>query len=74
MKDCPSPGEMPLSRSAPSTDFAAALEVGFRCHCTAHSHLCQPHCGCEHITKREGRLRPGLVQQLMWLACSRRLI
>ena len=28
MKDCPSPGEMPLSRSAPSTDFAAALEVG----------------------------------------------
>ena len=27
MKDCPSPGEMPLSRSAPSTDFAAALEV-----------------------------------------------
>ena len=27
MKDCPSPSEMPLSRSAPSTDFAAALEV-----------------------------------------------
>jgi len=31
MKDCPSPGEMPLSRSAPSTDFAAALEVTSCC-------------------------------------------
>ena len=30
MKDCPSHGELPLSRSAPSTDFAAALEVSIR--------------------------------------------